>query len=798
MPESAIRFTSTVSRGSSLFLREGAVSHEGLTRLRVVWVGMIAFVVAVVLTARSNPHIPHLLRYGAAVFLLWGAPAVGWALVASGRRLERVAIGGGMAFVCTGLATLALHLIPGAFPSIVAILSYGLLACMPLLLLPRCANHVERPSWPKQWLAVLFVVVIAAAVRFPSLAYSEFQGDEAVILRRAAQALAGDDQELYLHQKGPVEILVPMSLWALTGTVNEWQARVPFALAGLLAVVVVMALTERLFGDDAAPIGGLLVAINGFLVAFSRIVQYQNLVVVLGGLALLALLRYRDSHNRAYLMLSALFMGFGLLTHYDAVLWGPAVLVVIGEVLVRSKAEGKPSVQSILVGTIAAGLVGIVVLGLFYVPFVRDPMFARTYAYLAGGRLGGSIYHNSLMSVWRMSTFYNALVYVVGLASLVFLAVVLRVGKLAAWVSFLVPFVFYCFIVADPRTHIYTFYPAAAMLAGGAFSGTVRTLPRKWRIPFTAGTTLWCLFSAGYLVVAFLNHQVEYKRDWPESRHPLYPVPFMDEELPPYGHFGFPYRAGWKAVESLYAEGVMSGTYASNEEPEITTWYVRSGERTMCGNPDAYIVAEDVQDEIVVDWEEIERDYVLTGEVVVAGRPKIRIFGRIDGPMLTVDASAVARAFDSAATVDAQLPFGYGLDRVGHFPVERSFGNVARLLGYDLSASRLRPGESIWITLYWKALGSPDRNYQVFTHLVGAEELVAQDDGAPACAHAPTSLWEAGQLIRDEHRIELDEDVLPERLDLRVGMYDLLTLERLTVDGGPADYVVLETLEVMP
>lgn len=774
------------------------MSHGGLTQLRVVWVGLIAFVVAVILAARSIPHMPHLLRYGAAVFLLWGAPAVGWAIVASGRRLERVAIGGGMAFVCTGLATLALHLIPGAFPSIVAILSYGLLACMPLLLLPRCVNRVERPSWRKQWLIVLFVVFVAAAVRFPSLGYSEFQGDEAVIMRRAAQALAGDDRELYLHQKGPVEILVPMSLWALTGTVNEWQARVPFALAGLLAVVVVMALTERLFGGAAAPIAGLLVAISGFLVAFSRIVQYQNLVVVMGGLALLALLRYRDSHNRACLMLGALFMGFGLLTHYDAVLWGPAVLVVIGEVLVRSKAESRPSVQSILIETLAAGLVGIAVLGLFYVPFVRDPMFARTYAYLAGGRLGGSFFHNSLVSVWRMSTFYNAFVYVVGLVGLVFLAAVLRVGKLAAWVSFLVPFVFYCLIVADPRTHIYTFYPAAAMLAAGALTRVVRAVPQKWRIPFAAGTTLWLMFSAGYLVVAFLNHQVEYKRAWPESRHPLYPVPFSDEELPLYGHFGFPYRAGWKAVESLYAEGVLSGTYASNEEPEITTWYVRSGERTMCGQPDAYIVAEDVQDEIVVDWEEIDRDYVLTGEVVVAGRPKIRIFGRIEGPKLTVDASAVARAFDAAATVDAQLPFGYGLERVGHFPVERSFGDVARLLGYDLVNPYPRSGESVQVTLYWRSLGSPDRNYQVFTHLVGAEGLVAQHDGAPACAHAPTSLWETGQLIRDEHWIELDEGALSGRFDLRVGMYDLLTLERLTVDGGPVDYVVLETLEVMP
>ena len=498
-----------------------------------------------------------------------------------------------------------------------------------------------------------------ALFRLVNLSYSEFQGDEAVIMSRAAQALAGEDRELFLHQKGPVEILTPMALWALTGTVTEWQARLPFSLAGVLAVLAVAALAARWFEDRRVGVlAGLLVAINGFLVAFGRIVQYQNIVVAMGALSLLALTDYSERGRARDLMLSALFAAYGLLAHYDAVLIGPAALWLLGGAFWARRAQWQRELRHLAL----ALLVGVIVLGLFYVPFVRDPMFARTFAYLSGGRLGGDgMFHNSLTPVWRMSTFYNALVYVVGLMLLIGLGALLGVKKIAAWLYFLAPLGFYLFVVVDPRTHIYTFYPGAAILAGAAVVKGWRWLRARRRTLARIGVGLWAawyLLCAGYIAMAFVSHRPEYKREWPASRHPLYPVPFADDELPPYGHFGFPYRAGWKAVAQLFAEGALDGTYASNEEPEITTWYVREGARTMCGQPDYYIVAENVQDEIAIDWAELERAYALAAQITVAGEPKIAIYEPAPGPseVLTVTAASAAAPFDAGTTVAAQLP----------------------------------------------------------------------------------------------------------------------------------------------
>lgn len=750
-------------------------------------------------------------RFAAAFVLLWGVPAAAWSWTLPGAWEARIARGTGLAFVASGLATLLLHLWPGPFPMGAARAVYGGLALVPVFA-PRADDEPRADISQRAIYALAAVVLVAALFRLVNLSYSEFQGDEAVIMSRAAQALAGEDRELFLHQKGPVEILTPMALWALTGTATEWQARLSFSLAGVLAVLAVAALAARWFelkdistrGTAGTPartytisvLAGLLVAINGFLVAFGRIVQYQNIVVAMGALSLLALTDYAERGRARDLMLSALFAAYGLLAHYDAILIGPAALWLLGGAFWTRRAQWRRELRHLAL----ALLVGVIVLGLFYVPFVRDPMFARTFAYLSGGRLGGDgIFHNSLTPVWRMSTFYNALVYVVGLMLLIGLGALLGVRNVAAWLYFLAPLGFYLFVVVDPRTHVYTFYPGAGMLAGAAsVRGWMRLRARRKTLArIGAGLwAMWYLLCAGYIVMAFVSHRPEYKREWPASRHPLYPVPFADDELPPYGHFGFPYRAGWKAVAQLFAEGALDGTYASNEEPEITTWYVREGARTMCGQPDYYIVAEHVQDEIAIDGAELERAYTLAAQIMVAGEAKITIYEPAPGPseVLTVAAASAAAPFDAGTTVAAQLPNAYS----GVHPVGVDFDGVGLLLGYDLSSATVRRGDALRVTLFWEALSAPTFNHQVFVHLTAEGELATQHDGAPACGFAPTALWEPGDLVRDEHVIDIEDDVPLGRAELTVGMYDLLTRDRLPVAGSAHNVAALTEIEVLP
>ncbi len=94
--------------------------------------------------------------------------------------------------------------------------------------------------------------------------------------------------------------------------------------------------------------------------------------------------------------------------------------------------------------------------------------------------------------------------------------------------------------------------------------------------------------------------------------------------------------------------------------------------------------------------------------------------------------------------------------------VEARFGEVAELLGYDLEGTPAQPAQTIPLSLYWRALDAPTENYKVFVHLVDQEEeIVAQHDSAPANWTRPTTGWQAGEVVTDEHELFILDDTPP-------------------------------------
>jgi hypothetical protein len=100
------------------------------------------------------------------------------------------------------------------------------------------------------------------------------------------------------------------------------------------------------------------------------------------------------------------------------------------------------------------------------------------------------------------------------------------------------------------------------------------------------------------------------------------------------------------------------------------------------------------------------------------------------------------------------------------------------------------------LQLYWQATAGLDVDYTVFVHLVGQDgQIAGQHDGIPEGGGYPTSAWEAGEIVVDEHQFDIATDVAPGDYQLLVGLYRLETSERLPVldsDGRPlGDSVVL-------
>lgn len=148
--------------------------------------------------------------------------------------------------------------------------------------------------------------------------------------------------------------------------------------------------------------------------------------------------------------------------------------------------------------------------------------------------------------------------------------------------------------------------------------------------------------------------------------------------------------------------------------------------------------------------------------------------------------------------------------------VNARLGEGITLLGYtlrDASGRALRtvqPGDTLRLDLYWRAEQKIERNYTVFTHLLGEAfnphtqgPVWGQHDAQPADNGYPTTQWLPETVIVDRHLIEIQEDAPPGVYTIEVGMYGTDDGARLVVNLGgqpvPEGRVLLETqVQVTP
>lgn len=97
-----------------------------------------------------------------------------------------------------------------------------------------------------------------------------------------------------------------------------------------------------------------------------------------------------------------------------------------------------------------------------------------------------------------------------------------------------------------------------------------------------------------------------------------------------------------------------------------------------------------------------------------------------------------------------------------------------RLLGYEIGATRVEPGGSIPITLYWESLAPMNRNWSVFVHLEDSADFVAgQRDTYPGLGLIATSDLAPGYRWADRYIVPVNASAYaPEKLTVKVGLYD--------------------------
>jgi hypothetical protein len=138
-------------------------------------------------------------------------------------------------------------------------------------------------------------------------------------------------------------------------------------------------------------------------------------------------------------------------------------------------------------------------------------------------------------------------------------------------------------------------------------------------------------------------------------------------------------------------------------------------------------------------------------------------------------------------------------------PRRADFGGDVHLLGWDASTTEARPGDRLYLSLYWQAQRSPQANYMARLWLIDERgQFGGEVRAAPAGAQYPTSQWRAGEVLRGQVDLTVDAATPAGGYSLMLNLFDEsgealrisdLRLGTVTVSGRQRLFEVPATIQ---
>jgi hypothetical protein len=118
------------------------------------------------------------------------------------------------------------------------------------------------------------------------------------------------------------------------------------------------------------------------------------------------------------------------------------------------------------------------------------------------------------------------------------------------------------------------------------------------------------------------------------------------------------------------------------------------------------------------------------------------------------------------------------------------------LAGYDVSPGSPRAGEALVVRLHWVPLSPLERLYHSYVHLLDAnDQPVAGSDGQPGGVFYPSTIWQPGERLADEHVFQVPAGASPGVYRLLAGMYAFNAAGGLDALG---EAIHLGSIEIRP
>jgi 4-amino-4-deoxy-L-arabinose transferase-like glycosyltransferase len=681
--------------------------------------------------------------------------------------------------------------------------------------LPRLSS-----IYPKlDWLLLLILVFIPRLLNLDVF----LTPDEPLFLKHAREFAAGLSSRDWSLTLGIGYPGVTVAWWAAP-VVGSAQSELGAYVAGRvmtvwangLMLLVLFGVARFLSGHRPAFLGVTLLALDPYMMAYSRLLHNEvslTLFMTLAGLCWLLWLRQSSARlrtgsgvgnkasGRRWLLLSGLFTGLAFLTKSTALLLGPMLIALLGGWLLADKfsaSAASPKYDSLpsLFYPLFRGLIGLAAVALFSIIIffaVWPAMWTMpgqaldlTFGKLLNDQEAGT---GNMGFFWMgrfiqdPGPFFYPVAFVLKATPWLLAGLIVSLGLLITkrhtpatknTVLTSIPLWFFALTylilmtIASKKSVRYLLpaFPTFYLLAGLAFYQISGSLGRWIRTKPQVAAGLFRTFSS-----------------FPRSLAPLLlflPLTLFTLIYHPY-YFTYynPLLLGWLwAPQTLlvgWGEGLDGAARYLNQKPAstVSAWYNWIFPVLYHGQVQSPSVRNLITaDHAVLYLNQVQRD--------LPNPHLIHYFRTRRKPEYTVRLNGIEYAWVYPGPIIGVRP-----DPAPQSALGGTFGGEVRLLGYDLSQPALS-GQPLIVTLYWRVLATPPGDRFVYVRLVDDQgQIWAKSDGPPVLGLWPVSGWQSQLLVEDAQEVPIPPGTPPGTYRLEVGWYDPATGQPLSAAGQP-------------
>jgi len=576
--------------------------------------------------------------------------------------------------------------------------------------------------------------------------------------------------------------------------------RLPTVLITSVFVVMVYFLVSNLFGHQVALFSGILLALDPFFLAHSRVIHHDALVSTFMTLALLSFMVYLwESNSWRYLFFSGLCAGLAFLSKSSSLILVPflaflSLLVTICRIWrksVRKQLGIWQLAKALVVWGILAGIVFFLLWPRMWVEGVgtlrqfigvSSSLIATPHDYgrffvLGEDRLDPGPLFYPVSLVYRLTPL--ATVGIVASLSIFvrhyrcsFSQPMIRMEKCASLILYTFTFiVFMMFGAKKSDRYLLPIFPTLDILTAVGLCELWRLVQQRLRFH--------SLLVGGLLVVIL-------EGGWSVSNHPYY-FTYYNPLLG--GSLVAPH-----VIEIGWGEGIEQAAQYLNVKGgkvRATSWY-----RKYCFDP-FFLGQSFPLTRGSVFWNEL--DYVVFYINQVQRQLPDPQFVQCFHP-LEPEHIVRIKGIDYAWIYKVPKPLPDCALPLQHAK-RLQFGDSILFLGYEVVE---KPGTfdgKLRINLYWRALREMGEDYTVYLKLVnGVYHVWGQQDSRPYWDGLPTNSWKRGQVIGDPREIAVLPGTPRGLYQIEVILYDLHSGRTLSPLGGeklllgPVEVTRLESL----